>query len=92
MPLAHARRSLQYLQSKGIPFILLTNGGGKDESTRVENLSRQLHVSLDTSIFVQSHTPFATLVEGNGQQEGLKDKCVLVLGGQGNKCREVAQT
>lgn len=91
MPLPHARRTLKYLQSKGIPFILLTNGGGKHESERIEDLSRQLAIPLDTSMFVQSHTPFAGLVDGNGQQEGLKDKCVLILGGEGDKCREVAQ-
>lgn len=92
MPLAHARRSLQYLQSNGIPFILLTNGGGRIESARIEQLGHQLHVPLNVDMFVQSHTPFAALVEGNGRQEGLKDKCVLVLGGLENKCREVAET
>lgn len=91
MPLPNARRSLQYLETKGIPYILLTNGGGKSESQRMKELARQLHVYLDPSMIVQSHTPFANLVEGDSQREGLKDKCVLVVGGQGDKCREVAE-
>jgi len=35
-------------------------------------------------MFVQSHTPFAGLDE-------YKDKTVLVVGGDGDKCREVAE-
>ncbi len=46
---------------------------------------------LDIGMFVQSHTPFGGLVEGNGEQEGFRDKCVLVIGGDGDKCRKVAE-
>ena len=73
-----------------MPFILLTNGGGKHESERVADLSSTLGVKLDTSMFVQSHTPFAELVEGTKTQPGFKDKTILVVGGIGEKCREVA--
>ena len=41
---------------------------------------------------VQSHTPFAHLVDGHGSDPPLKDECVLVLGGEGDQCREVAKT
>lgn len=47
-------------------------------------MSRKLKVPLDASMFVQSHTPFAGLDE-------YKDKTVLVVGGDGDKCREVAE-
>jgi ribonucleotide monophosphatase NagD (HAD superfamily) len=47
-------------------------------------LSKKLEVPLDTSMFVQSHTPFADLDE-------YKDKTVLVVGGDGDKCRQVAE-
>jgi HAD superfamily hydrolase (TIGR01456 family) len=66
---------------------LLTNGGGKHESERVKDLSERLSVPLDTSLFVQSHTPFSEL----GDREQLKQKCILVVGGDGPKCRAVAQ-
>lgn len=75
---------LSYLQRQRIPFILLTNGGGKHESERVADLSESLGVSLDTSMFVQSHTPFADM-------DQYKDKTVLVCGGEGDKCRVVAE-
>lgn len=83
-PLPRAHKALSYLQSQRIPFILLTNGGGKHESERVEELSKKLKVPLDASMFVQSHTPFTGLDE-------YKDKTVLVVGGDGDKCREVAE-
>lgn len=56
----------------------------------MEQLSQLLEVPLDTSLFVQSHTPFAELATGHGQQN-LKDKCILVVGGEGDKCRRVAE-
>ena len=79
---------MQFLQRNSIPFILLTNGGGKHESERVKDLSSKLDVKLDTSMFVQSHTPFAELVHG---EKNLKDKCIMVVGGEGGRCRNVAE-
>ena len=90
-PLPGASKTLRYLQSHRIPFILLTNGGGKTEEQRVSDISGYLGVPLDTDMFVQSHTPFAQLVNGYDGAPPLKDKCVLVLGGEGNQCRDVAE-
>ena len=87
---ARAHRTLNYLQSHYIPFILLTNGGGTTEEKRVKDLSRMLNVQLNTSMFVQSHTPFAELAKGEGK-ENLKEKNVLVVGGEGDNCRQVAK-
>ncbi|KAI1365388.1 HAD-like domain-containing protein [Xylaria arbuscula] len=61
-PIPGATKTLQYLQRHDIPFILLTNGGGKHERERVEELSARLGVPLSTENFVQSHTPFQELV------------------------------
>ncbi|KAI9716221.1 MAG: hypothetical protein M1812_005446 [Candelaria pacifica] len=90
-PLPRAHKTLSYLQKNNIPFILLTNGGGKHESERVAELSGKLGVELSTDLFVQSHTPFQSLVGGDGEKEGLRDKCVLVMGGEGDRCRGVAE-
>lgn len=69
----------------------MTNGGGKHESARVAELSKKLNVPLTEENFVQSHTPFKQLVEESGTTESLKDKTVLVTGGDGDKCRKVAE-
>jgi hypothetical protein len=86
-----ASTALSYLHENNIPFILLTNGGGKHESTRVVELTKRLGVPLTEENFVQSHTPFKQLVEGTIEMEGLKDKTILVTGGDGDKCRKVAE-
>lgn len=83
-PLPGASQALKHLQSERIPFILLTNGGGKSEEERVSDLQSKLDVKLDTSMIVQSHTPFADMTE-------LHDKTVLVAGGDYDKCQLVAQ-
>ena len=90
-PLPRARKALSYLQTHKIPFILLTNGGGKDEESRAAELSDRLGVHLDISLLIQSHTPFAAFVAGTEDQEALKDKCILVCGGDGDGCRLVAE-
>ncbi|KAM3068439.1 hypothetical protein ACMFMG_009578 [Clarireedia jacksonii] len=90
-PLPGASEALNLLHSNNIPFILLTNGGGKHESARVAELSKKLNVPLTEENFVQSHTPFKQLVEGSDSTESLKDKTVLVTGGDGDACRKVAE-
>ncbi|KAF2034428.1 HAD-superfamily hydrolase [Setomelanomma holmii] len=82
--LPRAHKALSFLQSQRIPFILLTNGGGKHESERVADLSSKLGVDIDTNMFIQSHTPFAGM-------DRYKDKTVMVVGGEADKCRDVAQ-
>jgi HAD superfamily hydrolase (TIGR01456 family) len=42
-------------------------------------------------MFVQSHTPFARLVHGVDGKTGLRDKCIMVFGGDHGKCRHVAE-
>ncbi|EEP80662.1 conserved hypothetical protein [Uncinocarpus reesii 1704] len=66
-----------------IPYILLTNGGGKTESARVEELSRILGSPISTDQFIQSHTPMQALSEYY--------ETVLVAGGDGYKIRQVAE-
>ena len=83
-----ARKALSILRNQRIPFILLTNGGGRLESERVKELSNRLCLEIDESIFIQSHTPYAQL----GAEVQLLDKHILVIGGKGDKCRKVAQS
>ncbi|KAK7946554.1 uncharacterized protein PG986_010875 [Apiospora aurea] len=88
-PIPGATETLRFLQKHQIPFILLTNGGGKHEKDRVADLSSKLNVELSTENFVQSHTPFQELVHG---PKGLKDKNVLITGSDAAKSRKIAET
>ncbi|KAJ5137474.1 hypothetical protein N7526_003707 [Penicillium atrosanguineum] len=90
-PIPGAADSLAILKEQGIPFILLTNGGGKHETERVAEISEKLNVPLDPSVIIQSHSPFAELVKGPNEESALENKCVLVAGGDGDGCRRVAE-
>ena len=65
------------------PYIFLTNGGGKTEEERCQDLSRQLHITVSPGQFICGHTPMREMAE--------KYHTVLVVGGEGEKCREVAE-
>ncbi|KAL5353655.1 hypothetical protein ACLOAV_001694 [Pseudogymnoascus australis] len=75
-----ASSTLRFLNKHSIPFILLTNGGGKHETERVAELSSRFNVPLSLENFVQSHTPFQEMVDGSGEYEALKDKTIFVTG------------
>lgn len=66
-----------------IPHIFLTNGSGKPESARTEQLSKILGNPVNIEQFIQSHTPMRALAEYY--------KTVLVVGGEGYRCRDVAE-
>jgi len=66
-----------------VPYIFLTNGGGKTEVERCINLSQQLEIEVSPAQFICGHTPMREMVK--------KYKTVLVVGGEGEKCRQVAE-
>ncbi|KAK0719437.1 HAD-like domain-containing protein [Lasiosphaeris hirsuta] len=66
-----------------IPHIFLTNGSGKPELARVAQLTQILQNPVHTEQFIQSHTPMRALAEYYNT--------VLVVGGEGYRCREVAE-
>ncbi|EHK98184.1 putative Uncharacterized CDP-alcohol phosphatidyltransferase class-I family protein C22A12.08c [Glarea lozoyensis 74030] len=66
-----------------VPYIFLTNGGGKTEAERCIDLSRQLDIEVSPAQFICGHTPMREMVE--------KYNTVLVVGGEGEKCRQVAE-
>ncbi|CAJ2503070.1 Uu.00g104640.m01.CDS01 [Anthostomella pinea] len=67
-----------------IPYIFLTNGGGKSEAERCNDLSKQLEVEISPAQFICGHTPMSEMAS--------KHNTVLVVGGEGEKCRHVAQS
>lgn len=82
------RRALEILNGDNelgikIPHIFVTNGSGKPETARVDQLSKILHQPISIEQFIQSHTPMRALAEYYNT--------VLVVGGEGYRCREVAE-
>ncbi|KAL2267877.1 hypothetical protein VTJ83DRAFT_5154 [Remersonia thermophila] len=66
-----------------IPHIFLTNGSGKPELARTQQLSGILGSEISTGQFIQSHTPMRALARYYNT--------VLVVGGEGTRCRDVAE-
>ena len=67
----------------GSPYIFVTNGGGKTEQERCLDLSRQLELEISPGQFICGHTPM--------KEMAAKYRTVLVVGGEGEKCRHVAE-
>ncbi|TGJ83908.1 hypothetical protein E0Z10_g4840 [Xylaria hypoxylon] len=66
-----------------VPHIFLTNGSGKPEKARCDQLTQILQNPVNTEQFIQSHTPMSALAAYYPS--------VLVVGGVGYRCREVAE-
>lgn len=66
-----------------VPSIFVTNGGGKPELQRAEDLLQRLKTEIRVDQIIQGHTPMRDLVP--------QYKNVLVVGGVGNVCRNVAE-
>lgn len=66
-----------------VPYIFLTNGGGKTEAERCADLSKQLELDIKPAQFICGHTPMREMAD--------EYKTVLVIGGEGEKCRLVAE-
>lgn len=65
------------------PYIFVTNGGGKTEQERCIQLSKQLELEVSPGQFICGHTPMKEMAQKYGT--------VLVVGGEGEKCRHVAE-
>lgn len=66
-----------------VPYIFVTNGGGKTEQERCVQLSQQLQMEVSLGQFICGHTPMREMAE--------RYNTVLVVGGEGEKCRQVAE-
>ncbi|KAI0595889.1 HAD-like domain-containing protein [Biscogniauxia sp. FL1348] len=80
-----ARETIKKLQESHIPFIFLTNNGGRTEEAQVEKLGEILELPLTVEQFIQSHSPFKALVPT------YRDKTILALGGHGQQVRDLAR-
>lgn len=83
-----AREALKLLNGENdynikVPYIFITNGGGRSEAARCKDLSSRLGVEVTEDQVIQGHTPMKDLVDVY--------KNVLVVGGVGDTCRKVAE-
>lgn len=65
------------------PYIFVTNCGGKTEEEQCLDLSRQLQLDISPGQFICGHTPMREMVD--------QYHTVLVVGGEGEKCRIIAE-
>ncbi|KAL8697762.1 MAG: hypothetical protein Q9201_006949 [Fulgogasparrea decipioides] len=87
-PIPQAVEAMQVLNGQNeygvkVPYIFVTNGGGKTEQERCLDLSRQLEMEVSPGQFICGHTPMREMAQKYGT--------VLVVGGEGDKCRAVAE-
>ncbi|KAF4595291.1 phosphatidyl synthase [Ophiocordyceps camponoti-floridani] len=66
-----------------VPHIFVTNGGGKTEAERCADLSAQLKTDIKPGQFICGHTPMREMAD--------RYRTVLIVGGEGEKCRTVAE-
>lgn len=65
--------------------MLLTNGGGVTEAEKAEQISELINVKIDPKQVVLSHSPMQNLAKK------YSDKRVLIVGGRGRSCYDVAK-
>ncbi|KAJ5643805.1 uncharacterized protein N7484_006312 [Penicillium longicatenatum] len=87
-PIPEAIDAMKYINGENpygikVPYIFLTNGGGKTEQERCEDLTRQLGIEVSPGQFICGHTPM--------REMAARYNTVLVVGGEGEKCRIVAK-
>ncbi|KAI7862556.1 HAD-like domain-containing protein [Spinellus fusiger] len=88
--LPQAKRALRLLNGdnsskRHVPFVLLTNGGGVTEAQKAQQISQMLDVEIRPEQVILSHSPMRLLAEK------YKDKQVLVVGGKGRSCHDIAK-
>ncbi|KAJ2752617.1 hypothetical protein IWQ56_006714, partial [Coemansia nantahalensis] len=89
--LDEGRRALRMLGGdnrlgRRIPFVLLTNGGGVSEAAKAANLSARLGVPISAQQVVLAHSPMQALAAQYAR------KHVLVVGGIGRRCADIARS
>jgi HAD superfamily hydrolase (TIGR01456 family) len=76
-PIAGARECLERIGALGLPHVFVTNGGGVPRQEKARSLAKILGVEAETIAqrLVSAHDPIGGMLE----QQGLRDKRVLVL-------------
>ncbi|ORX48082.1 HAD-superfamily hydrolase [Piromyces finnis] len=77
-------KTLKLLNTLHIPYMFLTNGGGKTEKKKAQELSQRFQVPIREEQVVLGHSPMRTI------SDEIKNKLVLVIGP--DSCKEVAKS
>jgi len=77
-------KTLKLLHTLHIPFMFLTNGGGKTEKKKAQELSQRFQIPIHEEQVVLGHSPMRTI------PDEIKNKIVLVIGP--DSCKEVAKS
>jgi len=67
-------KTLKLLHTLHIPFMFLTNGGGKTEKKKAQELSQRFQIPIHEEQVVLGHSPMRTI------PDEIKNKIVLVIG------------
>jgi HAD superfamily hydrolase (TIGR01456 family) len=81
--LAGSAEGLALLEEHNIPFIFVTNGGGKSETEKSRSLSEKLSTDIRSDQVILCHTPFQSFSQ-------YFDKNILVIGDP--RCCDVARS
>ncbi|KAJ1957877.1 hypothetical protein GGI12_004895, partial [Dipsacomyces acuminosporus] len=89
--LEEGRRALETLNGNNrlgrrIPFVLLTNGGGVSEAAKAADISQRLGIEISPKQVILSHSPMQALAKEYA------DKHVLIVGGVGSRCADIARS
>ncbi|KAG0009513.1 hypothetical protein BGZ80_002312 [Entomortierella chlamydospora] len=76
---------MEFSSRNNVPYIFLTNGGGLTETDKAAQLSKKIGIHISPDQLILSHSPMRSLVSK------YEDKNVLVVGGNGSDCRNVAE-
>ena len=60
--LPNAKKALQLMKEHDIPHILLTNGGGRLESVKAQEIGKYVGVEIDPKAVVLCHSPLKELL------------------------------
>ncbi|KAI7816612.1 HAD-like domain-containing protein [Gamsiella multidivaricata] len=83
--LPQTHRALSLLKANNVPYIFLTNGGGLKETDKAAQLSKKIGAHIAPEQLILSHSPMRALAQK------YEHKNVLVVGGNGSDCRQVAE-
>lgn len=77
-------KTLKLLNTLHIPFVFLTNGGGKTEKKKAQELSQRFQVPIREEQIILGHSPMKMI------PDEIKEKMALVIGP--DSCKEVAKS